>query len=380
MIVIADDITGAAEIAGIAFSKGHQVSLVCGSSACCDIVAAQTTVIATDTRSMTEAEAIAESHRIASHLSPLTTYLFKKTDSALRGHVVAELTALMEATGYQRAVYLPANPSKGRIIKNGRYYINNVPIHETDFSFDPEFPAKTSVLRERFPDAEAKGIIMPDAESEENIRRLIAEYNDGKTLFAGAADLFSALLNVNHGDAYHGDRPSDSSLRLANHGVSPLYDTLILCGSTQSKSLDLGIPIAPMPLEIYDGNKDLSLWDTSEYAKIHSLILTMPFTHRTGKKAAVHLRSMMAQKTKELITQHQPSHLIIEGGATAWATLQTLGWTQFKIVAQIAPGVVQMSATIACHTSTCGSKKRVIVTLKPGSYPWGDLFSSSADT
>lgn len=380
MIVIADDITGAAEIAGIAFSKGHQVSLVCGSSACCDIVAAQTTVIATDTRSMTEAEAIAESHRIASHLSPLTTYLFKKTDSALRGHVVAELTALMEATGYQRAVYLPANPSKGRIIKNGRYYINNVPIHETDFSFDPEFPAKTSVLRERFPDAEAKGIIMPDAESEENIRRLIAEYNDGKTLFAGAADLFSALLNVNHGDAYHGDRPSDSSLRLANHGVSPLYDTLILCGSTQSKALELGIPIAPMPREVYDGNEDLSLWDTSEYAKTHSLILTMPFTHRTGKKAAVHLRSMMAQKTKELITQHQPSHLIIEGGATAWATLQTLGWTQFKIVAQIAPGVVQMSATIACHTSTCGSKKRVIVTLKPGSYPWGDLFSSSADT
>lgn len=380
MIVIADDITGAAEIAGIAFSKGHQVSLVCGSSACCDIVAAQTTVIATDTRSMTEAEAIAESHRIASHLSPLTTYLFKKTDSALRGHVVAELTALMEATGYQRAVYLPANPSKGRIIKNGTYYINNVPIHETDFSFDPEFPAKTSVLRERFPDAEAKGIIMPDAESEENIRRLIAEYNDGKTLFAGAADLFSALLNVNHGDAYHGDRPSDSSLRLANHGVSPLYDTLILCGSTQSKALELGIPIAPMPREVYDGNEDLSLWDTSEYAKTHSLILTMPFTHRTGKKAAVHLRSMMAQKTKELITQHQPSHLIIEGGATAWATLQTLGWTQFKIVAQIAPGVVQMSATIACHTSTCGSKKRVIVTLKPGSYPWGDLFSSSADT
>ena len=382
MIVIADDITGAAEIAGIAFSKGHQVSLVCGSEESgCATATYGTIVIATDTRSTSEGEAIAETRRIASPYRGEVgrELLFKKTDSALRGHVVAELTALMQATGYERAVYLPANPSKGRIIKNGTYYINNVPIHETDFSFDPEFPAKTSVLRERFPDAEAKGIIMPDAESEENIRRLIAEYNDGKTLFAGAADLFSALLNVNHGDAYHGDRPSDSSLRLANHGVSP-HDTLILCGSTQSKSLDLGIPIAPMPREIYDGNDDLSLWDTSEYAKTHSLILTMPFTHRTGKKAAVHLRSMMAQKTKELITQHQPSHLIIEGGATAWATLQTLGWTQFKIVAQIAPGVVQMSATIACHTSTCGSKKRVIVTLKPGSYPWGDLFSSSADT
>ena len=105
----------------------------------------------------------------------LPCVLFKKTDSALRGHVVAELTALMEATGYRRAVYLPANPSKGRIIKDGAYYINGNPIHETDFSFDPEFPAKTSVLRERFPDAEGKGIIMPDAESEEDVRKVIAK-------------------------------------------------------------------------------------------------------------------------------------------------------------------------------------------------------------
>ena len=82
----------------------------------------------------------------------------------------------------------------------------------------------------------------------------------------------------------------------------------------------------------------------------------MPFTHRTGKEAAVHLRTMMAQKAKKLITEYllptldregtgESLHLIIEGGATAWATLQALGWTQFEIVAQIAPGVVQMSAT-----------------------------------
>lgn len=357
MIVIADDITGAAEIAGIAFSKGHQVRLVCGGSVCCDNVAAQTTVIATDTRSISEAEAIAETRRITSAFSLQPSAFFKKTDSALRGHVVAELEALMQATGYKRAVYMPANPSKGRIIKDGIYFINGKPIHETDFSFDPEFPAKTSVLRERFPDAERKGIIMPDAGSEEDIRQVIATYGDGKTIFAGAADLFSALLN-----ATHGDRPSDSSLRFSNHGVSP-HDSLILCGSTQSKPLDLGIPIAPMPRDIYDGNDDISLWDTSEYAKAHSLILTMPFTHRTGKEVAVHLRTMMAQKAKELIAQHTPSQLIIEGGATAWASLQALGWTQFRIERQIAPGVVQMSAT-----------NGTLVTLKPGSYPWGNLF------
>lgn len=356
MIVIADDITGAAEMAGIAFARDAEVRLVCGCSVCgCDTATHPITVIATDTRSMSEAEAIAETKRIVSAISHQPSAIYKKTDSALRGHVVAELTALMEATGYQRAVYLPANPSKGRIIRGGCYYINGKPIHETDFSFDPEFPAKTSVLRERFPDAEEKGIIMPDAESKEDIHNIIAQYNDGHTLFAGAADLFSALLK-NQEDSPHDFR--NATIK----GGSPLDSTLILCGSTQSKPLDLGIPIAPMPREIYDGNDDISLWDTSAYEEQHSIILTMPFTHRTGKETAVHLRTMMARKAKELIAQHTPSHLIIEGGATAWATLQALGWTQFRIERQIAPGVVQMSAT-----------NGTLVTLKPGSYPWGPL-------
>ena len=62
MIVIADDITGAAEIAGIAFEAGEDVRLVCG-----DVTVTNgTTVIATDTRSMTEVEAIAETRRITS--------------------------------------------------------------------------------------------------------------------------------------------------------------------------------------------------------------------------------------------------------------------------------------------------------------------------
>ena len=384
MIVIADDITGAAEMAGIAFAYGKNVRLVCGGVAGgCGTATYGTTVIATDTRSMSEAEAVAETLRITSAISHQLSAIFKKTDSALRGHVVAELSALMEATKCQRAVFLPANPSKGRIIRGGTYYIKevsgersevrDVPISETAFSYDPEFPAKTSILRERFPDAEAKGIIMPDAESEEDIQKVIAKYNDGKTLFAGAADLFSAILGHSRET-----RNTRDSRETRDTRVSNCPSTLILCGSTQSKPLDLGIPIAPMPREIYDGNDDISLWDTSAYQEKHSLILTMPYTHRTGKEAAVHLRTMMAQKAKELVTEYllptldregsgEGLHLIIEGGATAWATLQALGWTQFEIVAQIAPGIVQMSAT-----------NGTLVTLKPGSYPWGNLFSSSA--
>lgn len=376
MIVIADDITGAAEIAGIAFTHSEQVRLLCGGVGHGDNIRG-TTVIATDTRSMTKAEAVAETHRIAHllsltvHPSSSTQHIFKKTDSALRGHVVAELSALMEATGYQRAVYLPSNPSKGRVIRAGVYYIDDKPIHETAFSFDPEFPARTSSLKERFPDAEGRGIVIPDAEREDDIRRIINEYDDGKTLFAGAADLFKQVLSSR---VWRSRTEPSVALQCEPIDV-PVERLLILCGSTQSKPLTLGIPVAPMPRTVYDGEQTAADWFNQLSTLFPSgegwgeaLILTIPHTHRTGKAVAVHLRTVMAEMTRRLVSLHQPTHLMIEGGATAWATLQALGWTDFTITSQLAPGVVQMRAT-----------NGTFVTLKPGSYPWGNVFQRTTN-
>lgn len=357
MIVIADDITGAAEIAGMVHSHGQQVQLVCGGPVCCGTATANgTMVIATDTRSMTEEEAVEETRRLVSMLTPLPARLYKKTDSALRGHVVAELCALMQATGYRRAVYLPANPSKGRIIRRGIYYIDGVPIHETDFRFDPEYPAFTSSLRERFPDAEEKGIIMPVAETEDDLRRIVSQYDDGKTLFAGAADLLSLLLPPSKGT----EEPFPSE--------GDRERILLICGSTQSRELHHGIAVAPMPIELYDGGHDISLWNTSTYTTTGSIALTIPHHHRTGKTVAMHLRSVTAEKAKVLVALHRPDHLIIEGGATAWSVLQALNWTHFTVVRQYAPGVVQLL-----------SDSGTFVTLKPGSYPWGELFQVKSE-
>lgn len=388
MIVIADDITGAAEMAGIAFSRGHQVRLLClelggsegqmplgfSGSLCCDDVAAnETLIIATDTRSMSEAEATAETHRLVAHfcdqgqsgradrpfpfLTPHSSFLlFKKTDSALRGHVVTELSALIEATGYRRAIWVPANPSKGRIIRKGIYYVNGTPINQTDFSFDPEFPAHTAILTDRFPDAAVHGIIMPDAETIEDIRRTVRQYDDGQTLFAGAADLYTVLLDIKAPQRLSPSAP----LRTPS-------SMLILCGSTQSKPLDIGIPVTEMPLDIYDGSSDIEAWAssaTSTYLQSQSLIITIPYHHRTGREAAVHLRQMTALLTARLIVARQPEELVVEGGASAFALLQRLGWTELTIVGQLAPGVVRMRAD-----------NGVLVTLKPGSYPWGTLFT-----
>jgi len=319
---------------------------------------------------MTTTEAAAETRRLIAHFSffiPHSSFLiYKKTDSALRGHIVAELSALMEATGYQRAVWMPANPSKGRIIRQGVYYINGTPIDQTDFSFDPEFPAHTAILADRFPDAAAHGIIMPDAETIEDIHRTIRKYNDGRTLFAGAADLFQALSDITP------QHPSPNTQHPSPNTHHPSPNTLILCGSTQSKPIDIGIPVTEMPLDVYDGSNDIETWAshaTNTYLQSQSLIITIPHHHRTGRETAVHLRHMTTLLTARLIAARQPEELVIEGGASAFALLQHLGWTELTIVGQLAPGVVRMRAG-----------NGVLVTLKPGSYPWGTLFTDNHHT
>ena len=431
MIILADDITGAAEVAGAASARGHRVRLVCGGgNASLPKEAPEAniiTVIATDMRSMTADEAIAETRRIAALLAPVGESavgksaipsqtppspwegrggvvpqgLIIKTDSALRGHVVPILTTLIHTLGYQRAVYLPANPSKGRIIRDGIYFVEGIPIHETAFSYDPEFPAHTSCLKERFPEAQGSGIIMPDAESREDIIRVIEHYNTPHTLFAGAADLIDALLSGNYSllvpCATH--KCGDSSLFTFHSSLS----TIFLCGSTQSKPPHIGIPITEMPLSVYNGSTDLEAWkrEASDlYQKEGSLIITLPpvnvpSVHFSGVLAAVpvnvpvpagesaipsqtppspwegrggvlahHLREMTAALIHHLVAIRMPQQLILEGGASAFAALRHLGWNKLEVVSQLAPGVILTKAP-----------NGTFVILKPGSYPWGEALS-----
>ena len=349
-------------MAGIAHRLGLRVNLSMRPSptAHCDVL-----VIATDTRSMTIDEAEAETRSVAAAIGrlPEVTAVFKKTDSALRGHVVGELGELLATLGLKNAVYMPANPSKGRIIRNGIYYVNDKPLHLTDFSFDPEFPAFSSRVSERLPGCGAKGILCPDAESEADIKAVVASAAPD-TLLAGAADLFTAFLEketaVRHLVPTAPISPQASSFRLDTS------DMLVVCGSTQSKPVDCGAKIEYMPLGVYDGDCGVDVWTeklAGIYAENPSLILALEHRHRNGKESAVYIRETMGEAVSRLVTLHCPCELVIEGGATAFAILRRLGWDSFTITDEIAPGVIRMRNTSGSH-----------VTMKPGSYPWGNLF------
>lgn len=372
--VIADDLTGAAEIAGVAHRLGCRVRLTTTVDAL--RVEDEVVVLATDTRSMGRAEALAYTEEVVRQLATLERpdRLFKKTDSVLRGHVVAELEALWPL-GYRQAMLLPANPSKERLIVRRRYTIAGTPLNHTLFRHDPEFPATTSdvvkLLGDGIPYITTRtrrvqlpeGISIGEVASQEDLERHVARFDAPATIWAGGADLFETLM-IRHGKAHQAHAP------FAGMGTRR---ALIVLGSTARHNLfeepffaRNRVAVSPMPDTVFEGGTtDAWIAESLQLAgEADSLLLRIPqqITHDEGK--ALQLRHQMAEAVTRLIAELRPDEVIIEGGATAYTILARLAWSDLRIADEIAPGVVRL-----CH-----AESGTHLTFKPGSYPWGACF------
>ena len=531
MLIIADDITGAAEIAGIAWRKGLKVRLMVYQPNMPTTplsswrgAGGEALILATDTRSGTEEEAVKTIEELfAPSTSPLQGgvgggLIFKKTDSVLRGHVAAELQALMRVTGKQKALLIPQNPSKGRIVKDGIYYINGTPLDQTSFAYDPEFPAKTAEAKKllkrsagvqecRSSDnswtsnlsspsshlssisspkgGDGRGLLFPDATTLEEIREHVANA-DNDTLFAGGADMFEAVVDYLLGVQEYRSAgvqtlPDQGVQECRSEGVQTLPSStnnsstcqlvnlstceasnsstekiLLLCGSTQSRSL-IGEPFfanknaieVTMPEDVFHGIAsipEINAWIATlkDHWQSHdAMIVRIGHEATGGKEYAVRLRKLFGEMAYQILSPVQgvqefrssddslssnPSSLIphlssqfrsagvqtlpdqgvqecrsvgvqtlpsstsnsstcqlvnsstetsnlstrqlvnlstliiIEGGATAYSVLERLGISSFDVEYEYSPGVV------------CLSHGNMRIILKPGSYPWGNLF------
>src|SRR5439155_24489509 len=144
--VIADDLTGAAELSGVGLRYGLRAEVATELQSRSD---AELICLDTDSRAGLPAEA---GRRVAEAAGKLTAsraqWIYKKVDSVLRGHLLVEVEAMMDQLGLNRALLVPANPSLERVVRNGQYFVRGKPIHETDFRLDPEFPRYTSSVGE----------------------------------------------------------------------------------------------------------------------------------------------------------------------------------------------------------------------------------------
>ncbi len=371
IIVIADDITGAAEIAGISLRYNLKTSMVLSLEE--EIPKVDVLVIATNTRSYSKDKSITTINEIIKKISPLKVQIFKKTDSVLRGYVYEEIKAILDSTNYNCCLLLPQNPSKKRVIFKKEYLINQAPLNKTLFREDPEFPIKTSNVIELLGNNVLslgvdddlkldKSIQIADATSKEEIIHQLLKAKSKNVLFAGSADLFDLMLAQNYKESNNQKK----------HKLEKVSKALFFCGSTQSQDLSnksyplsLNAKQSIMPQNIFDGeSEDSWIKELKEsYLKGDSLIISLGKRENGGSLLAIRLRKIMAKIATELVAKKRPDLIVIEGGATAYSILEELRWNTFNLTKEYAPGIVGLQ----------NNKTQII--LKPGSYPWEDLFN-----
>ncbi len=152
ILIIADDLTGAADCGIAGVSHGLNTVVVMGDSAC--EIDADVLCVDGNTRHLDPERAAVETARLVRRYSrDSTQMLFKKLDSTLRGNIAAELEATLEARrsltlGGESvvAVLAPAFPATGRTTSNGRQMVHGIPLENTeiwqtqDCSTRPDIP------------------------------------------------------------------------------------------------------------------------------------------------------------------------------------------------------------------------------------------------
>ena len=342
--VLADDLSGAAELAGAALRHGlrAEVQTVFTPTAEADVVC-----VATDTRSL-PAEQAARIVAAATQdiVAAKPDWIFKKCDSVLRGPVLAEARAAARVAGKNRIVVLSANPSRQRIVRGGTYFVAGVPLHETLFARDPEHPRQTSRLGELL-GGDLTGVETPDAESAADIRRHAALV-DGDTLPVGGVDFFEALLQLRVAA-----RPP-SRLMPETGGLS-----LIVCGSAaswsqrQAEAVAHGIPYFTLPHEIEAIVQVLCM--------ANRVLIGIGNGPASRGQTSGALVQKLAETVSGILGRAPVSRLLMEGGATTAAVMHAAGWTRLQAWAAPDPGVGVLRPAGAAGP---------LLVIKPGSYPW----------
>jgi uncharacterized protein YgbK (DUF1537 family) len=188
LVVIADDFTGALDT-GVQFAKSAVKTLIVQYK---DLdfskidESMQVVVVDTESRHISRDEAASRVKAAAlKALDAGVAGFYKKTDSALRGNIGAELLAVMEATGSKELMFIPAYPDAGRTTVNGCQFINRIPIDETGFSRDPLDPVTHCYIPHII---KSQADVEVKVTGKDDMERVCASDKGGKTIYVFNAE------------------------------------------------------------------------------------------------------------------------------------------------------------------------------------------------
>ena len=383
--VIADDLTGAAELGAVGLRLGLRAEILRGNR---PGVATELVCIDTDSRSCAPAEAARRAAAAAKLLrSAGAIWIYKKVDSVLRGNVTAEVEAVMQQLDLNRALVLPANPSLGRVIRNGEYFIKGKPIHRTEFAHDSEYPRRTAQVL-RLLDAPRHfmlrlandGMVVPEntllvaqADSPAKVQAW-AQTREDSLLMVGASEFFGALLA--------------QQLHRAVPPVAQEFEfgkdrQLFVCGTASKAGQHLvrsarraRVPVFTLPRELIWGQdfsrgayEAISQRVIEAFATDRRVVLSVGLPQVHNVHAARRLSENLVDIAESVLKRVPIKYVFAEGGATSAELVRRMKWSRLEVRREWAPGV----ATLAV-----ADRNPLWLTIKPGSYSWPEAWTGAA--
>jgi len=370
LVVLADDFTGSLDT-GVQFAKlGISTSVLfsdCDSAkiATCP---SQLLVIDLESRHDTAEDAYNKAYKtVCEVLKAGVKNIYKKTDSALRGNIGAELTALLDASKAPVLEFVPAFPQNERTTQKGIHYVSGVPVAESVFGSDPFNPVKHSYI----PDIIAEQSKVPvslgdkldkpfirvhDAQTEEDLKR-IAEKMENASITAGCAAFakyLPELLKLKTDRKDTGARAHSKKMLLISGSVNEI--TLRQLEEAKKRYKIFSVASSADEISAEYAAKGLAIVASAE-------IDNKPdFSFACNDKIEdlrVETANRMATLAKNLFNLLCPDTVAVFGGDTLLAVSRELGCKEITPISEISSG------TVLCYAKT-DSREFLLVTKSGG--------------
>ena len=353
--IIADDLTGAMATAAPFAKRGAQTRMLLTESPSAEVLrtAPEIIAISTESRHLDPIRAIQRVHQAIAGFEDRIP--FKKIDSTLRGNVVAETLATLEASGRRHLLITPAFPGQGRVLRNGEVFVHDVALRETAIARDALAPPLRMplalaysgrpgvIVHEVGTPAELKlasgpefHIYVIDSETDDDllqIARFALTYRD-EVVLCGASGLGAALASFIYG--------APLKLKLQGEPGPVLY----VVGSRTPQSAaqleqlaDQGAPV----IAIESQNGVLNLERALSQCRTLTVDHTAYVTTVRQKGGAIPDSALVAQAlatlSADLVDQVGASSIVVTGGDTAQALLREFKLTTLDLSGELLPGI-----------------------------------------
>lgn len=406
---IADDFTGATDLAGLLARSGVKVSLRLGIPETHPSETAPFEVIALKCRTAPVEDAIAECRAALSWLRTAGAERFfwkycSTFDSTPQGNIGPVAEALMDDVGVTQTIYCPAFPENGRSIFMGNLFVGQQLLAESPMKDHPLTPMRdsnlmrilkpqvthpvglanrltvaqgASVLREHLANLASDGIahVVVDAVANEDLKVIASACRNMKLLTGGSA-IAMPLPELYKADGSLGaDAPTANMPEIASGAV-------ILSGSCSAMTNDqvrAYSPLAPAlqldPIGLARNGVGPALdWLRSQPKDCNPLIYATaaPSTVRAAQeqlgiaKAGALVEDALATLATAAF-ENGIRKFIVAGGESSGAVAQALGVNRLDIGAEIAPGVPWTFSQI--------QGENVALALKSGNFGNEDFFA-----